>query len=166
VTTAVYRNDPYYISTDPARLNRDFIHDWLANVSYWAQGRPRDVVDTSIEHSVCFGVYEDGQQTSSDQQIGFARLVTDHATFAWLCDVFIAESHRGRGLGKWLIACVTDYVNEHCPRALFLLATRDAHGLYRDYGDFVPLDSPERWMVRPKRKGDVCNPPLSPQNDI
>ena len=105
------------------------------------------MVDTSIAHSVCFGVYD------NDQQIGFARLVTDHATFAWLCDVFIAESHRGHGLGKWLIACVSDYTNEHYPRALLMLATRDAHGLYRNYGGFAPLDDPERWMVRPKRRG-------------
>jgi GNAT superfamily N-acetyltransferase len=144
VTTAEYRNDPYCISTDPARLDRDFIYDWLVNVSYWAQGRSRDVVETSIENSVCFGVYNE------DQQVGFARLVTDHATFAWLCDVFITESHRGRGLGKWLIACVTDHVNEHYPHALLMLATRDAHGLYRDYGGFVPLDNLGKWMTRRK----------------
>ncbi len=142
--TSEYHNDPYCISTDPARLDRDFVHDWLANVSYWAQGRPRDMVDASIEHSVCFGVYEVAQQ------VGFGRLVTDHTTFAWLCDVFIAESHRGRGLGKWLIVCVTDYANEHWPRAMLLLATRDAHGLYRNYGGFAPLDNPKGWMVRRK----------------
>ena len=100
-----YHNPPYRISTDKARLDHDFIHHWLSTSSYWAQERPRDVVDTSIEHSVCFGLYE------GDRQVGFARLVTDQATFAWLCDVFIAKSHRGRGLGKWLIACVTAYVN-------------------------------------------------------
>lgn len=144
MTPTVYHNPPYCISTDPARLDRDFIHHWLAEVSYWAQGRPRDVVDTTIEHSVCFGVYED------EQQVGFARLVTDYATFAWLCDVFIAESHRGRGLGKWLIGCVTAYTTEHCPNALFLLATRDAHGLYREYGGFAPLENPEKWMARRK----------------
>jgi len=147
---AEYHDDPYRISTDPARLDRDFIHHWLADVSYWAQGRPRDVVDTSIEHSVCFGVYEGGQQIGSDRQVGFARLVTDQATFAWLCDVFIAEAYRGRGLGKWLIGCISDYANEHFPHALFLLATRDAHGLYRDYGGFAPLDNPEKWMARRK----------------
>lgn len=135
-----YYNNPYCISTDPARLDREFVHDWLANVSYWAQGRSRDIVDTCIEHSVCFGVYE------SNQQIGFARLVTDHTTFGWLCDVFIAESHRGRGLGKWLINCITGYAAEHVPDATLLLATRDAQGLYRDYGGFAPLDNPEKWM--------------------
>jgi GNAT superfamily N-acetyltransferase len=139
-----YHNDPYCISTDQAWLDRDFIHQWLTHVSYWAQGRSRDAVDTSIEHSMCFGVYE------GDRQIGFARLVADHATFAWLCDVFIAESHRGRGLGKWLIACITEYANEHFPHALLLLATRDAHGLYRNYGGFAPLENPEKWMSRRK----------------
>ena len=93
---------------------------------------------------MCFGVYE------GDRQIGFARLVTDRATFAWLCDVFIAESHRGRGLGKWLVQCASAYVEANCPYALFLLATYDAHGLYHDYGGFNPLNNPEKWMLKRK----------------
>lgn len=140
-----YNNEQYRITTHKSQLDLNFIHHWLSESSYWAQGRSRDIVETAIENSVCFGVFD------GEQQIGFARLVTDHATFAWLCDVFIAESHRGRGLGKWLIQCVTAYTDETGSRLrTLLLATRDAHGLYRDYGGFAPLDKPEKWMARRK----------------
>lgn len=131
----------YTISTDPARLDVALIHDYLSRRSYWAEGRPLDVVQRSIEHSLCFGVYE-GQQ-----QVGFARVVTDYATFAWLCDVFILEPHRGRGLGKALIACVVAHPALRNLR-LFILATRDAHELYRRYGGFEELAAPHKWMVR------------------
>jgi GNAT superfamily N-acetyltransferase len=134
-------HDDYVISTDPARLDLDLIHDYLSNRSYWAEGRSFAAVQTLIEHSLCFGLYHDGQQ------VGFARVVTDYATFAWLCDVFVLESHRGRGLGKWLIESVVAHPALQTMR-LFLLATRDAHELYRRYGGFETSPTPERWMVR------------------
>jgi GNAT superfamily N-acetyltransferase len=129
------------ISTDPTRLDLDVIHDYLSRVSYWAQGRPYSVVQKSVQNSLCFGVYDGAQQ------VGFARVVTDSATFAWLCDVFVLESHRGQSLGKWLIECVVAHP-ELTGLRLFLLATRDAHELYRRYGGFQSVDAPDRWMVR------------------
>lgn len=132
----------YTISTDPGRLDLDAIHGYLSGESYWAQGRPRDVMQRALEHSLCFGVY------AGDEQVGLARVVTDYATFAWLCDVFILEAHRGKGLGKWLIECVASH--PQLQGLLFCLATRDAHGLYQRYGGFEPMQSPERWMLRPK----------------
>lgn len=133
----------YVISTDKARLDLDLIHDYLNNQSYWAQGRPLATVQTSIEHSLCFGVYHDGQQ------VGFARVVTDYATFAWLCDVFVLESHRGQGLGKRLVEAVVAHPELQTLRT-FLLATRNAHDLYRRYGGFETLPAPEKWMRRPR----------------
>jgi len=138
---AEFARGDWSISTDKARLNIDQIHDFLSHSSYWAQGRPRSLVQKSIDHSLCFGVY------AGAEQVGFARVVTDRATFAWLCDVFIVESHRGLGLGKWLLECVSahpDLQELH----LFILATRDAHALYARYGGFEPLTLPARWMIR------------------
>jgi GNAT superfamily N-acetyltransferase len=122
-------------------LDLTVIHDYLSHTSYWAQGRPFSVVQKAVENSLCFGVYRD------DQQVGFARVVTDYATFAWLCDVFILEGYRGIGLGKWLIECVVAHP-ELQGLGLFLLATRDAHELYHCYGGFDSLQGAERWMVR------------------
>lgn len=98
-----YYRDNVSISTDKSRLDVGLVHEFLSECSYWAQGRPLDIAQKSIEHSLCFGMYD------GDQQVGFARVVTDYATFGWLCDVFILESHRGRGLGKWMIECVVAY---------------------------------------------------------
>ena len=131
----------YTISTDPARLDAGFIHDYLAHVSYWAQGRPLEVVQKSLDNSLCFGVY------LGAEQVGLARVVTDYATFAWVCDVFIAEAHRGRKLGKRLIECVVAHPNLQGLKQI-LLATRDAHELYRRYGGFESLHAPEKWMIR------------------
>jgi GNAT superfamily N-acetyltransferase len=133
--------DGFTISTDKDRLDVACIHDFLSNRSYWAQGRPLQVVQDAITHSLCFGVYE------GNAQVGFARVVTDYATFAWLCDVFILETHRGRGLGKWLIETVVAHPALQ-PKKLFLLATQNAHELYRRYGGFELLGYPERWMSR------------------
>lgn len=138
------RRADFLISTDKIKLDLGMIHDYLSRHSYWAQGRPLEIVRDSIEHSLCFGVYQ------SDQQVGFARVVTDYATFAWLCDVFILASHRGIGLGKWLVECVTVHpLLEELK--LFILATRDAHELYRRYGGFEGLQMSEKWMVRSPR---------------
>jgi GNAT superfamily N-acetyltransferase len=144
MTIAEYHRDGFTISTDKSRLDIGVIHRFLSESAYWAQGRLPEVVQTSIEHSLCFGVY------AGDQQVGFARVVTDYATFGWVCDVFILESHRGHDLGKWLIACVAKHCDALGIRRL-ILATRDAHELYRKYGGFEALERPEKWMERRKR---------------
>jgi len=134
----------YSISTDPRRLDLDFIHHFLSTKSYWAQGRPRETVALSMENSICFGLYApDGRQA------GFARVVTDRATFAWVCDVFVDEAHRGKGLGKRLVRAVVTHPELEAVKWL-VLGTRDAHGLYRRYGGFQDLKNPERWMERPR----------------
>jgi GNAT superfamily N-acetyltransferase len=117
----------YEISTDKERLDLGMIHDFLANESYWAKGIPFEVMRKSIEHSLCFGVYH------RDRQVGFARVVTDRATIAYVGDVFIVESCRGRGLGKRLVKAVVDHP-ELAGLRLWFLGTRDAHGLYEKYG--------------------------------
>jgi GNAT superfamily N-acetyltransferase len=143
-----HHREGYTISTDKARLDVGRIHRYLSEESYWAGGRTREVVETSIEYSLCFGVYG-----PDDDQVGFARVVTDRATFAWICDLFILEAHRGAGLGKSLLETIlADPRIKHVRR--WMLATRDAHGLYRDYGDFHPLDHPDVLMMRVKENQD------------
>ena len=132
------RRGEFVVSTDPARLDVDVIHDFLTNC-YWAKGIPRDVVSRSIEHALCFGVYDGG-----GAQVGFARVVSDFATVAYLGDVFVLESHRGRGLGKQLMECITQHPALQDLRRWILL-TRDAHGLYSQFG-FTPVKSPDRYM--------------------
>jgi GNAT superfamily N-acetyltransferase len=126
------------ISDDRARLDRALIFDFLRERSYWAQEVTREILDRSVENSLCFGVYLDGRQ------IGFARVVTDCATFAWLADVFIVEEQRGRGFSKKLGAAVLAHPRLQGLRR-FMLGTRDAHGLYAQFG-FKPLAFPERFM--------------------
>jgi GNAT superfamily N-acetyltransferase len=131
----------YEISNDPARLDRDLIHRFLSEESYWAKGRPREIVDRGIDHSIPFGVYdEDGAQ------VGFARVVTDRCTFAWIADVFVVSEHRGQGLGKRLFAAVLEHPELRVMGRWFL-GTADAHGLYSQFG-FVPVSRPERFMAR------------------
>jgi GNAT superfamily N-acetyltransferase len=136
----VGRRGDFVVSTDPGLLDVGLIHDFVANRSYWARGRPLEVVRRSLANSLCFGLYE------GRRQIGLARVVTDRATFAWLCDVFVLEAYRGRGLSKWLLECVLGHPELQGLRR-FLLGTRDAHGLYARYG-FTPLADPERFMER------------------
>ena len=131
----------YTISTDPARLDVDAIFGYLSR-SYWANQRNKETVEKSLQHSLNFGMY------LGEQQVGLARVITDLATFAYLCDVYVLEEHRGDGLGKWLIDTVTSHPDLANIR-MFLLATRDAHGLYQQYG-FEELPQPERWMRRLK----------------
>ncbi|MGA3267062.1 MAG: GNAT family N-acetyltransferase [Verrucomicrobiota bacterium] len=126
------------ISDDPARLDRGFIHEFLRDRSYWARDVPREIVDRSVDNSLCLGVYQDGRQ------IGFARVVTDFATFGWLADVFIVEEKRGQGFSKKLVAAVLAHPRLQGLRRL-MLGTRDAHGLYARFG-FQPLAYPERFM--------------------
>ena len=129
----------FLISTDPALMDVDAVCDFLSR-AYWAQGRPRDRIELSLKHSLVFGIYADSRQ------VGLARVVTDYATFAWLCDVFIHEDYRGRGLGKWLMDSILSHPQLQGLRR-FILATRDAHGLYSQFG-FTPMKNPERWMER------------------
>lgn len=133
-----YRRGEFVISTDRERLSLDVVHGFLTNC-YWAKCIPLEVVARSIEHSLCFGVYED-----RGRQVGFARVVSDFATVAYLGDVFVLESHRGRGLSKWLMECVTEYPALQNLRRWILL-TSDAHGLYSQFG-FTPVQAPERYM--------------------
>jgi GNAT superfamily N-acetyltransferase len=133
-----HRSGEFLLSTDPARLDRELIHNFLAE-SYWAKGVAREIVVRSIEHSVCFGIYD-----GKGAQIGFARVVTDFATLAYLGDVFVLESHRGRGLGKWMLECILEHPALQGLRRWILL-TRDAHGLYSQFG-FTPVKTPERYM--------------------
>jgi GNAT superfamily N-acetyltransferase len=130
----------FTVSSDPARLDLDVIHDFLTNC-YWAKGEPREVVARSIEHALCFGVYD-----GSGAQVGFARVISDFATIAYVGDVFVLESHRGRGLGKWLMECIMLHPSLQGLRR-WILTTRDAHGLYAQVG-FTPVKFPERYMER------------------
>ena len=125
------------ISTDPERLDRAAVHAFLSG-SYWAKGIPREVVDRSIEGALCFGVYAGGGQ------VGFARVITDRATFAYLADVFVLESHRGRGLAEWLMEAVMAHPDLQKLRR-WILMTRDANGLYRKFG-FREIADPGRCM--------------------
>lgn len=128
----------YLISTDKTRLDRALIHRFLTS-SYWAEGRSREVVDASIEGSLCFGVYQ------GEAQLGFARVITDYATFAYLADVFILDTHRGKGLSKRLVGTVLAHPPlQTCSWTLF---TKDAHGLYTQFGFERPRE-PERLMRR------------------
>ena len=136
--------EQFRISTDKSQLDLTVISNWLIKESYWATNRSLETIKLSIENSLCLGVYEE------QRQIGFARIVTDYATFAWLCDVFILDDYKGKGLGKWLVETITMQPVLKNLRT-FILATRDAHGLYERYGGFKPLAEPTRWMARPKK---------------
>lgn len=135
--TYAVRRGALEISTAPERLDLAVIHGYLAR-SYWAVGIPRATVERALDHSLNFGLYD------GDAQIGFARVITDRATFAYLADVFVLEGRRGAGLGHWLVEAVQAHPALAGLRR-FLLATRDAHGLYAQHG-FVPLARPERLM--------------------
>lgn len=132
-----WTKDDYHISTEKDKINVDYVHGFLSQ-SYWAENIPVEIVRRSIEGSLCFAVFY------GNEQIGFARVITDEATFAYLADVFIDERFRGRGLSKWLMEIIMAYPSLQGLRR-FLLATRDAHGLYRQFG-FAPLTFVDRWM--------------------
>ena len=138
----------YSISTDRARLDAALVHRYLSSDSYWARGVPLEVVERAIRNSLCFGLY------LQDEQIGFARVVTDGATFGYLADVFIVAGYRGLGLGKRLIAAVMAHPELQGLRR-FMLATRDAHGLYRQFG-FTEPQNPQVLMER--HDPDVSQP--------
>jgi len=136
--TKEYRRGEFLVSTDPGRIDLNVVHGFLTNC-YWAKGIPRETVARSIEHSLCFGIY-DGRGA----QVGFARVISDFATVAYLGDVFVLESHRGRGLSKWMMQCIMEHPALQGLRRWILL-TRDAHGLYSEFG-FTPLKSTDRYM--------------------
>jgi GNAT superfamily N-acetyltransferase len=133
------RDDGYELSDDKSRIDVDLVGEWLATDAYWALGRPRRKTAAAIEASESYGIYApDGSQAA------FARMVTDRETFAWLCDVYVARPHRGRGLGTWMVGALRDEYQAMGLRRI-LLATNDAHGVYATAG-FTPLAAPERWM--------------------
>jgi GNAT superfamily N-acetyltransferase len=142
-----YTRGDYTISTDPAHLDADAIADYLAR-SYWANLRPRAIIELSLRHSLNFGLYYTSAEAGNRNktQVGLARVVTDYATYAYLCDVYLLEEHRGHGLGKWLIETLIHDPALQYPRRI-TLATRDAHGLYAQFG-FTPLTKPENRMER------------------
>jgi GNAT superfamily N-acetyltransferase len=152
------RREEFVISTDPARLDLDVIHGFLTSC-YWAKGIPREIVARSIEHSLCFGIYHDRESdfpslaipaepeaphSVKAPQVGFARVISDFSTVAYLGDVFVLEGYRGHGLSKWMMECIMQHPSLQGLRRWILL-TRDAHGLYAQFG-FTPVKAPERYM--------------------
>lgn len=133
-----WQRENFIISTDKNMLDIDYIHQFLSKESYWAANIPIEVVSTSIKHSLCFGVYH------KEKQIGFARIITDEATFAYLADVFIDSAYRGKGVSKWMMQIIMELPFMQLLRR-FMLGTRDAHKLYEQFG-FTPLTFPERFM--------------------
>jgi GNAT superfamily N-acetyltransferase len=133
------RQDEYLISTDPKKLQPERVHAFLTT-AYWSTGIPLAVVKKALSNSLCFGLYHKGEQ------VGLSRVVTDYSTFAYLCDVYVLEAHRRKGLGQWLVECVMTHPELQDLRR-FLLATRDAHGIYANFG-FTGLKSVERMMER------------------
>ena len=136
--TQEWQRDDYTISTDPTRLSIELIVEFLQQRSYWARDRSRAEIERSIAHSMIFGLYH------REQQVGFARVVTDYTIFAYVCDVFVLESERGKGLGKWLMQTLQTHPELQSVRR-WVLTTQDAHGMYAQAG-FAPLKHPARWL--------------------
>ena len=132
--------DGYRMSADPREMDLAVVHDFISR-SYWAAGIPIETMRRAMDNSLCFGIFTDG-----GSQVAFARMATDRATFAYLADVFVLEDHRGKGLGKWLVQGIMAHPDLQGLRRI-LLATRDAHSLYREFG-FEPLENPEIFMER------------------
>jgi GNAT superfamily N-acetyltransferase len=132
-----YRKDDFTVETDPSKLDVAAIHAYLSG-AYWSEGIPSDVVEKAIANSLCFGLFR------GEDQIGLARVVTDRATYGYLCDVYVLEEFRGKGLGVWLMECVMGHPDLQGLRR-FSLATRDAHGLYKKFG-FAELKKPQSQM--------------------
>ncbi len=137
MNSTAWQRDTFTISTDPDRLQPEVVHAYLTR-SYWAKGRSRETMDKALRNSFCFGLYD------GDRQIGLARVVTDFTIFAYLCDVYVLEEYRGKGLGKWLMSTVVS-CGELSSVYRWVLVTRDAHELYRPLG-FHELKTPEIWM--------------------
>ena len=138
MTNVTLAKDEFTISTDMTKLDIDSIHEFLSTKAYWCLNIPKDTVHTAIQHSLCFGLYE------HEKQIGFARVISDFATIAYLGDVYVLEQYRGRGLSKWLMEAVMSYPELQGLRRWILL-TGDAHGLYRQFG-WTDIADPSKWM--------------------
>ncbi|MFE2971605.1 GNAT family N-acetyltransferase [Streptomyces sp. NPDC059340] len=134
------RNNGYELSTDPDRLDVELVHRWLSTDAFWALGRARETVEESVRGSLNFAIYD-----ASGDQAAYARVVTDRATFAWLCDVYVAPAHRGKGLGTWLAIAVRDHLAPYRLKRV-LLSTLDAHEVYAKAG-FAPVPNPENFMI-------------------
>ncbi|MGW4502674.1 GNAT family N-acetyltransferase [Micromonospora sp. NPDC004336] len=147
--TTLTRDDGYLLSTDPDRIDLGLVHRWLSTDAYWALGRDRETVARAFAGSVPFGVYRPGD----GRQVAVARAVTDGATFAWLCDVYVDPGERGRGLGTWLAVAVRDHLARLGVRRI-LLATNDAHEVYAKVG-FAPVTDPRHWMQLDQRDQPV-----------
>ncbi len=132
--------EEYFISTDKSKLDVLLVHKYLSEESYWAKGIPLDTLKRAIENSICFGIYK------ADEQVGFARVTSDKATYAYLADVFVLPLHRGKGLSKMLMTFIVNHPELQGLRR-WSLGTADAHGLYEKYG-FTPLSNPGRWMEK------------------
>ncbi len=130
----------FELDLDQSRLDMDLVERWLSVESYWAFGRSRDQIERSVAHSTVYGLYSE-----YGIHVGLFRVVTDHATFAWLCDVFIEPRHRGKGLGQWAIARIRDDLNAEGVYRI-ILVTQDAHGVYAKVG-FTPLTEPQKMMI-------------------
>lgn len=141
MTDTVRLPEGYEISTDPDRLDVDRVHGWLSTDAYWATGRPREKQERAITGSLNFGVYD----TVSGDQVAYARVITDRATFAWLCDVYVDRSVRGKSIGTAMVGAVRDHLEPFGLRRI-LLATHDAHGVYEKLG-FRELARPDQWMA-------------------
>lgn len=136
------RDDGLTLDTDPARIDLDRVHHWLSTDAFWALGRSRETVAQSIEHSLVFGIYAEDPA----EQLAFARVVTDYATFGWLCDVYVSREARGRGLGTWLAESVVATLAPYRLKRL-MLSTLDAHEVYARAG-FAVVTEPEKLMMR------------------
>lgn len=138
INDAAFEKKGFYISTDKTLLDFEMIYQYLDKDSYWANNIPPEVLKRAINNSLCFGIY------LQNKQVGFARVITDNATFAYICDVFVLEAYRGQGLSKWLIQTIRAHPDLQGLRR-WSLATLDAHGLYRQFG-FTPISKADRWM--------------------
>ncbi|WP_411030828.1 GNAT family N-acetyltransferase [Spongiimicrobium sp. 3-5] len=134
-------NEEFYIDTDQSKMDIAYIHDYLSNKSYWAKNRDLQKVKQSMEHSICFAVYNQDRQ-----QIAFARIVTDEVVFAWLMDVFVDDTYQGKGIGKLLMEYILRHPSLKTVKGIGL-RTNDAHGLYKKFG-FNEIDDPETWMLK------------------
>ena len=135
-----WTREKYLISADAADVDLDIVYDYLSKESYWAKDIPREIVARSLQHSMCFSVLFEGAQ------VGFARVTSDHATFAYVGDVFVLPAHRDKGISIWLMECIVKHPELQGLRR-WMLATRDAHSLYTKFG-FTPLKAPDRWMEK------------------
>lgn len=142
-----WQRDGYVVSTADGRLQLDVIHHFLSQESYWAEGIRKETVARSLQYSLPFGVYAVGE--NSEEQVGLARVTTDYTTFGYIGDVFIVKAHQGRGLGKWLMTCILAHPELQTLRR-WALYTRDAHGLYTQFG-FVVNPKPENHLVKQQK---------------